>query len=100
MSTRPSPLKVLAVCGLGMGTSLILRMTTETVLGRLGVEASVQNTDLSAARSAEADVVVGQGMHTDELAEVAPVIVTVDDFVDEAGLEAKLRAAFEDHGWL
>jgi PTS system ascorbate-specific IIB component len=37
MPDRPVPLTVLAVCGLGLGTSLILRMTCETVLQRLGV---------------------------------------------------------------
>ncbi len=100
MSERPDPLKVLAVCGLGMGTSLILRMTTETVLARLGVTASVENTDLSAARSTEADVIVGQGMHMSELDGAAPVTVTVDDFVDEAALEARLRPALEEVGWL
>ncbi|TNC18032.1 PTS sugar transporter subunit IIB [Georgenia sp. 311] len=100
MSDRPDPLKVLAVCGLGMGTSLILRMTTEAVLSRLGVPAAVDNTDLSAARSTQADVIVGQGMHVDELTGTAPVIVTVDDFVDEGALEARLRPALEEAGWL
>lgn len=100
MSDRPDPLKVLAVCGLGMGTSLILRMTTEAVLARLGVSAAVENTDLSAARSAEADVIVGQGMHMSELEDTAPVAVTIDDFVDEDALEARLRPALEEVGWL
>lgn len=100
MTDRPDPLKVLAVCGLGMGTSLILRMTAESVLRRMGVNAAVQNTDISAARSAEADVIVGQGMHMSELQGAAPVIVTVDDFVNEDALEARLRPALEDAGWL
>ena len=100
MSDRPDPLKVLAVCGLGMGTSLILRMTAETVLSRLGVPAAVENTDLSAARSTQADVIIGQGMHLSELEGAAPVIVTVDDFVDDGALEARLRPALEEVGWL
>lgn len=100
MTDRHDPLKVLAVCGLGMGTSLILRMTAESVLRRMGVNAAVQNTDISAARSTEADVIVGQDMHMSELQGAAPVIVTVDDFVNEDALEARLRPALEDAGWL
>ncbi|MFC7405816.1 PTS sugar transporter subunit IIB [Georgenia alba] len=100
MTDRPDPLKVLAVCGLGMGTSLILRMTTETVLQRLGIPAQVENNDISYARSADADVIVGQGMHTSELDGAAPVTVTVEDFVDDAALEARLRPALEEQGWL
>ncbi len=100
MSQRPDPLVVLAVCGLGMGTSLILRMTTETVLDRLGVRAEVTNTDLSTARGTSADVLIGQGMHMTELEGLAPVTVTVDDFIDDAALEARLRPALEEAGWL
>ncbi|MCK6211627.1 PTS sugar transporter subunit IIB [Georgenia sp. EYE_87] len=100
MTERPDPMKVLAVCGLGMGTSLILRMTTETVFQRLGIRADVENTDISAARSTPADVIIGQGMHTSELEGAAPVTVTVDDFVDDAALESRLRPALQEVGWL
>lgn len=100
MNQRPDPLSVLAVCGLGMGTSLILRMTCETVFNRLGITARVDNTDLSAAKSMSPDVLVGQGMHMGDLEGVATVNVVVDDFIDDAALEAKLRPALEEAGWL
>lgn len=99
-SERGEPLKVLAVCGLGMGTSLILRMTAETVFSRLGLDAEVDHTDISTARSTKADVLIGQGMHMSELKGLAPVIVTVDDFIDDAALEQRLRPALEQAGWL
>lgn len=97
--TMPNPVKVLCVCGLGMGSSLILRMTVETAVNRMRLNAEIDHTDLSSARSMEPDVVVGQGMHTDELEGVAPVIVSVDDFLDDAVVEEKLRAAFSAVGW-
>ena len=100
MTQRPEPLTVLAVCGLGMGTSLILRMTCETVLSRLGIQAKVENTDLSTAKGMSPDVLVGQGMHMGDLVGLAPVQVVVDDFVDDAALEARLRPALEEAGWL
>lgn len=97
--TMPQPLTVLCVCGLGMGTSLILRMTVETALNRMGVDAEIEHTDLSSARSMSPDVVVGQGMHTDELDGLAPVIISVDDFLDDAAVEDRLRAAFAEAVW-
>lgn len=100
MGQRPEVLTVLAVCGLGMGTSLILRMTSETVFARLGLAAQVEHTDLSSARSSSADILIGQGMHMGELEGLAPVIVVVDDFVDDCALEARLRPALEGQGWL
>jgi ascorbate PTS system EIIB component len=100
MSQRPDPVQVLAVCGMGMGTSLILRMTCETVFTRLGIPAKVEHADLSTAKSQTVDVLVGQGMHMEELGGAAPVIVTVDDFVDDRALETRLRPALEAEGWL
>jgi phosphotransferase system lactose/cellobiose-specific IIB subunit len=95
----PDPMKVLCVCGLGMGSSLILHMTVETAINRMGMNAEIDHTDLSSARSMGPDVVVGQGMHTDELGGIAPVVVSVDDFLDDAAVEEKLRAAFAEVGW-
>ena len=34
-------MKILAVCGLGQGTSLILRMNVEAVLAQMGIDADV-----------------------------------------------------------
>jgi PTS system ascorbate-specific IIB component len=100
MSERPDPLTVLAVCGVGMGTSLILRMTAETALQRMGLRADVTSTDVSTARSTTADVLVGQSMHMDELQGLAPVVVTIDDFIDDKALEERLRPALREVGWL
>jgi PTS system ascorbate-specific IIB component len=93
-------LEVLAVCGVGMGTSLMLKMTAEDALRDLGVDARVENTDISSARGMTPDVVVGQGMHTAEIADLAPVVITVSDFLDKDGLEAQLREHLTERGWL
>ncbi|WP_062072468.1 PTS sugar transporter subunit IIB [Demequina sediminicola] len=100
MSTRPEELNVLAVCGLGMGTSLILRMTCETALDRLGLKATVSHTDLSSAVSQNPDVLVGQGMHVADLAGIGTIQIVVEDFVDDVALESQLRQALSDEGWL
>ena len=39
-------LKILTVCGLGQGTSLILKMNVEQVLGDMGIQADVEHTDV------------------------------------------------------
>ena len=44
-------MKILAVCGFGVGSSLVLRMTIEKVVRELGI-----NTDLSTAKATPADV--------------------------------------------
>ena len=49
-------MKILAVCGFGVGSSLVLRMTVEKVVKELGIDAEVENTDLSTAKATPADV--------------------------------------------
>ncbi|GGT98760.1 MULTISPECIES: PTS sugar transporter subunit IIB [Actinomadura] len=93
-------LEILAVCGVGMGSSLMLKMTAEDALRSLGVEARVENTDVSTARGMSPDVVIGQGMHTGEIADLAPVVITISDFLDKEGLEAQLRERLTEQGWL
>ena len=50
-------MKILAVCGFGVGSSMILRMSIEKVLKELGIEAEVENTDVSSAQGAQVDFV-------------------------------------------
>ncbi|MWK39672.1 PTS cellbiose transporter subunit IIB [Actinomadura sp. J1-007] len=94
------PLEILAVCGVGMGTSLMLKMTAEDALRGLGVEARVENTDVSTARGMSPDVVIGQGMHTSEIGDLAPIVITISDFLDKDGLQAQLRERLAEKGWL
>lgn len=97
--SRPDPLQVLAVCGVGMGSSLMLKMTAEEVLEQLDVRAKVEATDVSSARSMTPDVIIGQGMHTEAFEGRAPVVVTITNFMDKDGLRRQLEAAFEEQGW-
>ncbi|MEX2562422.1 MAG: PTS sugar transporter subunit IIB [Nitriliruptoraceae bacterium] len=100
MPSRPEPLKVLTVCGVGMGSSLMLRMSVEEVLKRMGVAAKVEATDVSSARSMKADVIVGQDMHTEGFVDRAPVVIGISNFMDKDGLEKQLTEQFTAQGWL
>lgn len=50
-------MKVLAVCGFGVGSSMILKMSIDKVMQNLGVEAEVENTDTNSARGMDCDVI-------------------------------------------
>ena len=52
-------MKILAVCGNGLGSSLMIKMNISKVLKELGVEGvDVGNCDLASLTSTQADVVV------------------------------------------
>ena len=50
-------IEIVTACGVGMGTSLLLRMYTEDVIKILGVEARVQALDASQAKGSKADLI-------------------------------------------
>jgi len=60
-------MKFLAVCGFGVGSSMVLKMTLQKVLKEKGIDAEVENTDLSSARGAEADAIFTSNELIDEL---------------------------------
>lgn len=51
-------LKILTVCGVGQGSSLILRMYVEDVLKELGINAEVQTSDVATAKSTPSDLIL------------------------------------------
>lgn len=93
-----SLVKMFCICGSGMESSLIPRITVEAAVDRMGLSAEIGRIDPSSVRSIEPDMVVRQDMRTDELERVTPVIVLVDDFLDDTTAEEKFRAVFTAAG--
>ncbi len=92
-------LEVITVCGVGMGTSLIMRMTAEEVFKELGLHAHVLATDVSSARGMQADMLIGQSMHTSEFTDGrVPMVVTVDNFIDKTEMRTKIQTALDSQG--
>ncbi len=50
-------MKILAVCGFGVGSSMILKMTIQKALKALDIKGEVINTDISDAGSYKADAI-------------------------------------------
>lgn len=49
--------KFLAVCGFGVGSSMVLKMSIEKAARDRGIDCEVENTDLSSAKGSSADAV-------------------------------------------
>ena len=84
-------MKILAVCGLGMGSSLILRMNIEAVLSAAHRRAEVAHMDVSAAKTEPADLIVTNGELMSVLQGAACPIAEVNNYFDKKEIEAVLR---------
>ena len=87
-------MKIMAICGSGLGSSFMVEMNIKKVLKKMGVEADVEHSDLSSAIPSEADLFV---MAKDIAASASIpdnqlIVITNIIYINE--LETKLRAYF------
>jgi PTS system ascorbate-specific IIB component len=90
-------MKILAVCGMGLGTGLVLRMQAEKALKQLGLEADLEVADIGTAKAlaSSADYVLTSTELAEELGPVKPKVITISNFIDLPEMVAKLKAAIE-----
>lgn len=88
-------MRILAVCGMGLGSGLILRMQAEKALKQLGLQADLEVADIGTARALApgADLILTSDELAKQLVGVKPRIVTIQNFIDVDEMVEKLRAA-------
>jgi len=86
-------MKILCVCGLGQGTSLILRMNVENVLKDMGVSADVEHMDVSSASGTSADFIITNNELAQSLQGHAAKIIIVNNYFDLEEIKNSLQEA-------
>lgn len=86
-------MKILAVCGVGMGSSLILRMNIEVVLRENGINALVEHSDLTGAKGADADYIATSKDLADTFAVDDERIIVINNFIDKNEIKEVLVKA-------
>jgi len=92
--------KVITVCGVGMGSSLILKMTAEDAFREAKIDATVEHSDLSSAKTMNADIVIVQSLHAAEVTGFAPIIIVIKNFLDKDFIKQETLRCLKDKGWL
>ncbi|GAB3521000.1 PTS sugar transporter subunit IIB [Arthrobacter monumenti] len=85
-------MKIVAVCGMGVGTSVLLKMNAEKVLADLGLDADVEAADIGVARGAAqtADIVLTSDELAPEIGDVPAQVIVIDNFFDLEEISKKL----------
>ena len=91
-------MKILAVCGMCLGSGLLLRMQAEKALKQLGIRADVEVADMGTARAlaSSADLIITSAELAQQLGAVKPRIVTITNFIDLQEMVSKLEAAMKN----
>jgi PTS system ascorbate-specific IIB component len=90
-------LKVLCVCGCGLGSSFAIEMSAKSVLQKLGIEADIDHTTVSEASSFKYDVILTQKMFADVLTsdaddEQKKKVIILNKLTDKKEIEEKILA--------
>ena len=85
-------MKIVAVCGMGIGTSVLLKMNAEKALRALGKDADVEAADIGTARGAarSAQIVLTSAELAPEIGDVPAEVVVIDNFMDVNEITQKL----------
>ena len=88
-------MKIVAICGAGIGTSAILKVSAERALQRLGLEADVTATDVTrlATDAADAQIILTTPDHVDDIGRTFADVIVVENILDQEELTTKLEAA-------
>jgi PTS system ascorbate-specific IIB component len=89
--------KILTVCGAGVGTSEILRVTAQRALQRLGIEAEVQATDSVHVHdlAEDAQVILATADTVTAIGRTYAQVIVIEHILDLAEVEAKLADALD-----
>ncbi|WP_127957674.1 PTS sugar transporter subunit IIB [Serratia microhaemolytica] len=95
-------MKILVVCGHGLGTSLMMEMSIKTILKELSVTADVDHRDLASAGTETAEIFVATRDIAEQLQAmgVNGRLVALDNMVDKAAMKEKISAALRELGAL
>lgn len=86
-------MKILAVCGFGVGSSMVLKFTIEKAAAELGLVAEVENTDLTSAQSMDPHAIFTSYQLVDQLkAAVNVPVFPVRNYMDQNEVKAQLAA--------
>lgn len=87
-------MRVLAVCGMGLGSSLILKMNIEKTMDQEGIKGSVEVKDLSSIQGEQADFIFASEEIAKKIEHPAQVI-SVKNLTDKKEIKEKLVKAYQ-----
>lgn len=87
-------MKIITVCGLGVGSSLILKMTVDSAMQILEKECDIEHWDMGTVRGKPFDLLVTTEGFRDNFIDLDNVVY-ITNIVDVAEVQTKLEQYFQ-----
>lgn len=90
-------MKIMTVCGFGVGTSLLLKMTVDSILEEEGIICKVEAVDMTSACGNSADLILTSKEIGEEIeGQVSGKLVYISNFMDKEEVKEKILKAIGD----
>lgn len=89
-------MNIVTVCGMGMGSSLILKMNIDDILKKNKIEAEVEACDLGSVSGLKFDFAVTTNELKSQLEDRGYKIVCVNNVIDKKAIEEKILDAIKN----
>ncbi|MCU1411386.1 MAG: ascorbate transporter subunit [Rhodoglobus sp.] len=88
-------MKIVTICGAGIGSSGILKVNAERVLRKLDISAEVVAADIASVRevAADAQVILTSAEFVDAIGKTNASVIVIENYFDTAELTTKLETA-------
>ncbi|MEZ0482090.1 MULTISPECIES: PTS sugar transporter subunit IIB [Planococcus] len=84
-------MKIMVVCGNGLGSSFIMELNVKKALNELGKTAEVDHTDLTSAKSVQADIFIGAADIMSQLEDGNRTIINLENMMSIPEIKSKLE---------
>ncbi len=88
-------MKIVTICGAGIGSSGILKVNAERVLRKLDIDATVVAADVASVQevASDAQVILTSAEFVSAIGKTFADVIVIENYFDTAELTSKLEAA-------
>lgn len=88
-------MRIATLCGMGFGTSMMLKLFIDDILKAEGIKAEVLPWDLSTFKGQHADIIVAPKDMESHLRSANSTVVLINNLVDKVEIKTKVLAAIQ-----
>jgi PTS system ascorbate-specific IIB component len=89
-------MRIATLCGMGFGTSMMLKLFIEEILKAEGIKAEVIPWDLGSFKGQQADIIVAPVDMESHMKSTQSRVVLIKNLVDKAEIKEKVLQAIKD----
>lgn len=89
-------LRILTVCGAGVGSSMMLKVFTQQILSKENIEAVVNATDIGSINPQDADIIITTTDFSNLFRNTTGKVLQIDNLTDKENLRSQLLACISE----